>query len=218
MTESPPASTAADHVPGTAPSGNATLTFFRQWLKAPRRMGSVAPSSRFLARAMARQIPAEVLTDGKPVVELGGGTGSITQGLLASGVAAERLYVVERDPALAALLQKRFPRAHILCGDAAGVPALLPSAGVGKVGAIVSGLPLLLFPDAVLQALVEGCFAVLEPGCPLIQFTYGRKSPLAAHAAMLIARRADFVPWNLPPAFVWTYRLRPDQAEPTSRA
>ncbi len=188
------------------PEGNAALTFFRQWLKAPGRMGSVTPSSRFLARAMARQIPPAVLAEGAPVVELGGGTGSITRGLLAAGIPAHRLFVVERDPSLAELLRARFAGVQVLCGDATALSALLAPHGVKRVGAIVSGLPLLLFPEDVLGRLVESCFGLLGSGRPLIQFTYGLKSPLAAQAHHLTARRAGFVPRNVPPAFVWTYR------------
>jgi len=188
------------------PTGNSALTFFRQWLKAPRRMGSVAPSSHHLARAMARQIPAAALAERAPIIELGGGTGSITRGLLDAGVPSDRLFVVERDPALAELLRSRFPGVQILCGDATSLPALLAPHGVHRVGAVVSGLPLLLFPEDVLARLVESCFTLLGAGHPLIQFTYGFKSPLASQSHHLISRRAAWVPRNLPPAFVWTYR------------
>jgi phosphatidylethanolamine/phosphatidyl-N-methylethanolamine N-methyltransferase len=191
---------------------NATLTFFRHWLKAPGRMGSVAPSSRSLARAIARQIPASVLAQRLPVVELGGGTGSVTAGLVEAGVPADRLFVVERDPALADLLCRRFNRVEILCGDATALSALLQPHGVERVGAIVSGLPLLLFPEAVLARLVESCFALLGAGGALVQFTYGFASPLMAERYGLTARRVAWVPWNLPPAFVWVYRRNQHRA------
>jgi len=201
----------SEAVPGRAgmPDGNSGLTFFRQWLKAPRGMGSVAPSSRLLARAMAAQIPPEVLTGRAPVIELGGGTGSITRGLLTAGVRPENLFVVERNQDLAELLRGRFTGVEILCGDATSLPDLLRPHGIDAVGAIVSSLPLLLFSEAALTLLVQSCFTLLGPGQPLIQFTYGLKSPLAAQSRSLIARRAAWVPLNLPPAFVWTYRRGP---------
>jgi phosphatidylethanolamine/phosphatidyl-N-methylethanolamine N-methyltransferase len=189
--------------------GNSALTFFRQWLKAPRRMGSFTPSSRHLAGVIARQVPPAALSDRAPIIELGGGTGSVTHALLAAGVRPDRLFVVERDAGLAGLLRGRFPGVHILCGDATALPALLAPHGIHNVGAIVSGLPLLLFSDDVVARLVESCFALLGTGRPLIQFTYGFKSPLAAQAHHLISRRAAWVPRNLPPAFVWTYRRGP---------
>jgi len=65
-------------------------------LRAPRRVGAIAPSGNALADAMAREIPGG---DGI-VIELGGGTGSVTAGLLRAGIAADRLVVVEQDKLL----------------------------------------------------------------------------------------------------------------------
>ena len=178
--------------------------FLSRWAKAPGRMGAVAPSSRALALAMAAEIPDD---DGDaPVIELGGGTGSITNGLLESGIAASRLIVIERDRHLAALLRQRFKGVLVICGDAGQLPELLARHGVTRVAAVVSGLPLLLFPAELLERIVRGCFEVLGPTCPLIQFTYGHASPLPAERFALSARRGPKVWLNIPPATVWIYR------------
>ena len=186
--------------------GNAATLFFLQWLRAPGRMGAVVPSSRRLADAMARQIPAEARADMAPIVELGGGTGSITRGILASGIPPERLIVLERDPRLADLLAQRFAGTTILCGDAQDLQALLAERGVARVAAIVSGLPLLLFPEPARRRVVDGCFAVLPAGRPLIQFTYGFNAPLPPQEHRLHAKRVARVIRNVPPAFVWTFK------------
>ena len=62
--------------------------FFRQWLRSPKSMGSVIPSSRVLARAVAREVAWQ---PGQYVVELGGGTGAITQGLIERGIPRDQL-------------------------------------------------------------------------------------------------------------------------------
>ncbi len=118
--------------------------FFRLWLKDPFKIGAIAPSSPELARAMANQVPN---TTHYPIVELGGGTGAITSALLERGVAPEKLIVVERDPTLHDLLQKRFPKVNVVQGDAAHLGALLHPHGISKVSAVVSGLPLLGLPQ-----------------------------------------------------------------------
>ena len=64
------------------------------------------PSGRTVARAMARELPAR----GGLVLELGGGTGALTSGLLEAGCHPKSLLVVEREAALAASLRRRFPR------------------------------------------------------------------------------------------------------------
>jgi phosphatidylethanolamine/phosphatidyl-N-methylethanolamine N-methyltransferase len=186
--------------------GNSATFFFLQWLRAPGRMGAVVPSSRRLADAMAHQIPPDARHDAAPIVELGGGTGSITRGILDSGIPPGRLIVLERDPGLAELLTKRFRGITVLCGDAQDLVSLLAERGVTRVACIVSGLPLLLFPEAARRAVVDGCFAVLAPGRPLIQFTYGFNAPLPPHEHHLHARRVARVFRNVPPAFVWTFK------------
>jgi phosphatidylethanolamine/phosphatidyl-N-methylethanolamine N-methyltransferase len=185
--------------------------FLSRWAKAPGRVGAIAPSSRALALAMARQIPGPVEDDG-PVIELGGGTGSITVGLLDSGIAPQRLIVIERDPQLAALLRRRFQGVTVICGDAGHLPELLAGRGITKVAAVVSGLPLLLFPDDLLARIVDGCRAVLGEDRPLIQFTYGRGSPLSDTKFALSGTRAAQVWLNIPPATVWVYTRREEVA------
>ena len=120
-------------------NNNAPLTFLVRWLRSPRQIGAIAPSSRYLARAIARQIPRAAVVGGAPVVELGGGTGSITQGLLEAGLAPERLFVIERDRRMAELLRRRFPQVTVLCGDAEEMRELLAPYGVTHAAAVVSG-------------------------------------------------------------------------------
>jgi phosphatidylethanolamine/phosphatidyl-N-methylethanolamine N-methyltransferase len=186
--------------------GNSATLFFLQWLRAPGRMGAVVPSSRRLADAMARQIPSDARQDSAPIIELGGGTGSITRGILESGIPPHRLIVLERDPRLADLLTERFPGVTVLCGDAQELETLLAERAITRVAAIVSGLPLLLFPEQARCRVVDGCFAVLPTGRPLIQFTYGFAAPLPPHEHVLHARRVARVIRNVPPAFVWTFK------------
>src|SRR5882724_5939592 len=129
--------------------GSEPILFLRRWLKDPLMIGAIAPSSRELAAAMARLVPVD---SQDPVIELGGGTGVITQALLDAGIAPARLFVVERDGALHDLLVKRFPEVRILLGSAADLTDLLRPLGVAKACAVVSGLPLLAMRDSAAQA------------------------------------------------------------------
>jgi len=177
----------------------------RLWLQRPVSLGAVLPSSRALALAMAEQV--DHLAPGV-VVELGGGTGSITSALLDSGVPMEDLVVIEREPALAGLLRARFPGIHVICGDACQLQRLMATAGLGPVKAVVSGLPLLSLPNALGREIVAQVFLTLQPYGTLVQFTYGPRSPISRglrRQVEIIGERADWVLENLPPASVWTY-------------
>jgi phosphatidylethanolamine/phosphatidyl-N-methylethanolamine N-methyltransferase len=177
--------------------------FFRLWLKDPFKIGAIAPSSPDLARAMASLVPD---SQHYPIVELGGGTGVITQALLNRGIPPQKLIVVERDPTLHDLLQKRFPSVNVVQGDAAHLGALLHPHGISKVSTIVSGLPLLVFRKSVQQEIIAAAFAVMERGAPFIQFTYGPFSPLPRKELGLVGRVRKRVLNNLPPASIWVYQ------------
>ena len=173
------------------------------WLRSPFELGAVAASSGPLARAMARQV-----NPNRPglVVELGGGTGSITEALLERGIAPNRLVIVERHPRLHALLQQRFPSAIVLQGDAAHLRQLLAGRGLRGVRAVVSGLPLLAMGEAQQKAIVDSAMDVLSPGGRLVQFSYGPACPLPQKLRKDLGVRARSVAnvlWNLPPARVW---------------
>jgi phosphatidylethanolamine/phosphatidyl-N-methylethanolamine N-methyltransferase len=182
--------------------------FLARWLRAPHRIGALAPAGRHLARAMAEQITPEA----DLVIELGGGTGNITQALLDAGLPPDRLIVVERDPAFYALLKKRFPLLKILRGDATRLRALLAPLGVSRAATIVSSLPLLNMPGPLRQRLVEESFALLAERGTLIQYTYGAFSPLRRRKSGLKGEIAERVWRNFPPASVWRFRRRESAA------
>ena len=166
------------------------------------RLGATAPSSRERALARGRLGPSDRKG---PVVELGGGTGVITRGLLETGIAPEDLIVIERDPTLHALLRKQFPSVHILLGDATQLSQLLAPMHLPPVRAVVSGLPLLSMSKPVQVKIVEEALKVLGKEGPMIQFTYGPFSPIARRRFGLVGRVAERVFANLPPASVWEY-------------
>jgi phosphatidylethanolamine/phosphatidyl-N-methylethanolamine N-methyltransferase len=184
------------------------------WLRSPFEIGAVAASSGPLARAMARQV-----NPSRPglVVELGGGTGAITEALLHRGIAPSRLVIVERHPRLHALLKQRFPAATVLQGDAAHLRQLLAGHGLHGVAAVVSGLPLLAMAEAQQKAIVGSALDVLAPGGRVVQFSYGPACPVPQKLRRELGIRARSVAnilWNLPPARVWV--LAASRSSPVS--
>jgi phosphatidylethanolamine/phosphatidyl-N-methylethanolamine N-methyltransferase len=175
---------------------------FKLWLKNPLKIGAVTASSPELAAAMAKHIPAG---DGY-VVELGGGTGPVTRAILAAGTPPERLIVVERDATLHRVLCERYPQVRVVLGDAVHLQSLLRKAGIDHVKAVVSSLPLLSMKKAVQYRIGAQAFAVLQPGAPFIQFTYGLFSPLPHRRLGVHGAVKARVLQNLPPASVWLYR------------
>ena len=179
--------------------------FFRHWLKTPKSVGAIVPSSDALAAAMARGVPKR---DGY-VIELGGGTGVITQGLLNSGIKPEKLIVVERDPLFHDLLVKRFPKLNIIKGNATDLQSLVRPLGVNQAIAIVSGLPLIGMPKPVQHQIMNESKALIGAESPFIQFTYSLFCPLDREGFKIHGRRLERVFNNIPPASVWAYYKNP---------
>jgi phosphatidylethanolamine/phosphatidyl-N-methylethanolamine N-methyltransferase len=176
--------------------------FLRGLLARPKNVGAIAPSSAALARAIARQVDPTV---GGSVLELGPGTGVVTQALIERGVAAERISAIEYDADFAALVARRFPALRVVRGDAFDFAHTLGLSPDDRFAAIVSGLPLLNHPVERRHALIEDALARLQPGAPYVQFSYGTKPPIPPPAGATV-KRAALILMNLPPARVWVYR------------
>jgi phosphatidylethanolamine/phosphatidyl-N-methylethanolamine N-methyltransferase len=182
-----------------------TSLFLQEWLNSPRHIGSVAPSSKRLSRAMARWVPLGL--EGY-VVELGPGTGVVTQALLEHGVPETRLVAVERTPVLADLLTQRFRAAHIITGDALELTRLLRRHLKLElpVIAVVSSLPLRHFSAANARLLCGQIHEILPAGACWMQYSYhlGNERPAGTDAFRVI--HTDIVWRNLPPAKVTVYQ------------
>jgi phosphatidylethanolamine/phosphatidyl-N-methylethanolamine N-methyltransferase len=186
----------------TARSPLDELRFLKSLVARPRAIGAIAPSSPALARKIALQIdpawPGAVL-------ELGPGTGVVTDALIARGIPADRLIVVEADPDLAQLMRQRFPTLRVIEGDAFDLDRSLPREAGDPLAATVSGLPLLNFPPAKRRALIISALTRMPPGRPFVQFSYGFTAPVPADSEISV-EQAGLVLANLPPARIWVYR------------
>jgi len=182
-----------------------TTLFLQEWLANPRRTGSVVPSSKRLAAAMARWLPAN---PDSYVLELGPGTGIVTEALIQRGLREEKLVAIENNPKLASLLHERFPRATIIAGDAWQLDDLLLNLPqpVNSVGAVISSLPLLNFSEEQAETLAQKIRGILEPQGNWVQFTY-RIHKLRPRGAASFQLHASKIVWfNLPPARVSVFR------------
>jgi phosphatidylethanolamine/phosphatidyl-N-methylethanolamine N-methyltransferase len=179
------------------------LRFFRTWLQKPRLTGAVAPSGKALARAMAAQVPN---ADDRPVLELGPGTGVVTEALIERGIAPERIVSVEFNPDFCDLLRRRFRGVNLVEGDAYDLDATLPARLRGPYAAVVSSLPLLNRGHDDRVQLIASALRRTANGGGYIQFSYGFGPPVAAVPNRFSVRRTALVLANVPPARVWLYQ------------
>jgi len=179
--------------------------FLREWLANPQGTGSVAPSSPQLGAAMARWLPRNPESF---VLELGSGTGAVTDALLKRGLREDRLIAIEYNPNLAKLLRKRFRRARIITGDAWELDTLLAELPqpVESVGAVISSLPLLNFPKEQADALAQKIRAILEPRGRWVQYSYQIVKDRSRGADDFRLLASKIVWFNLPPARVSVFQ------------
>jgi phosphatidylethanolamine/phosphatidyl-N-methylethanolamine N-methyltransferase len=179
------------------------VRFIRSWLETPLSIGAVTPSGRVLARTMARYVEPEVPG---PVVELGPGTGPVTEALVEHGVDPARLVLVEFNPVFCQLLRGRFPAATVIQTDAYGLRRALASLLRQPAAAMVSGLPMFTKPVRTRVRLLRDALSLLRPGAPFVQFTYAVVPPIPRAFAGVQAEASERIWMNLPPARVWVYR------------
>jgi len=177
--------------------------FLRSWLEKPLMTGAVAPSGKALARTMASYVDPTVQG---PVIELGPGTGPVTDALVNRGIEQERLVLVEFNPDFCKLLTRRFPRATIVQGDAYALGETLSGILETPAAAVVSSLPLFTRPMADRTALLQRAQGLMLPQAPFIQFTYAVIPPIPKRPGVFTMAGSSRVWRNIPPARVWVYR------------
>jgi phosphatidylethanolamine/phosphatidyl-N-methylethanolamine N-methyltransferase len=181
----------------------AEFRFIRSMIEKPLTVGAVAPSGKALARVMANYVDPAA---SGPIVELGPGTGPVTEALLERGIDPARLTLVEYDPEFCRLLAQKFPGVHVVQGDAYNLNQTLAGVLREPAVAFVSGLPLFNKPLKMRLDLLDQAFGLMKPDAPFVQFTYHAISPIPRSHGGVRAEASDRVWRNFPPARVWVYR------------
>lgn len=177
------------------------LTFFQRFMLSPRLVGSVTPSSPWLVSAMLDPVPWEQIGS---IAELGAGTGTLTEALHQQLPPDATVMVFEKDPVMGGMLQQRYPGFRHY-KDAARLPIILDETGIKQVDVIVSSLPFAAFPQAVRDTILDAVWDSLSPDGWFIAFQYSLQAKKALHKRFEEVT-VSFIPWNLPPAFVYTCR------------
>ena len=179
------------------------VRFIRSWIERPLSTCAVTPSGKILARTMARYVDPD---SSGPVVELGPGTGPITDALVEAGVDPSRLVLLESNPAFCRILHARYPEATLVQGDAYSMRRLLDVMLLYPAAAVVSGLPLITKPITMRLRLIRDAFDLMVPGAPFVQFTYSVAAPLPKRLGGFSVEASERIWMNIPPARVWVYR------------
>lgn len=185
-----------------------SITFLGHFLRRPRAIGAVAPSSQGLVEQMLRPID---FREASVVVEYGPGTGVVTR------LAMKRLredglfFAVEADEGFCRNLKSRIPELTVHHGSAAQVRSFLEEHGAKQADAIVSGLPWACFSEPLQDEILRETVAALPAGGKFVTFAYLQGLLLPSGIRFRRKLRQHFsrvesspVVWsNFPPAFVY---------------
>lgn len=194
-------------------------TFVTAALRTPTTTGAVVPSSARLSRLLAAIVPT---SDTSTVVELGPGTGVVSDAIGRRLPDGARHVAIEVNPQLAAHLRDSRPDLDVLTGDAADLADLLAGAGLNQVDAVVSGLPWALFPADRQRRILGQVARVMATDGAFTTFGYVHAQPLARARRFQDLLRATFdevitsrpVWRNVPPAWVYVCRRPYGQDDP----
>jgi phosphatidylethanolamine/phosphatidyl-N-methylethanolamine N-methyltransferase len=178
------------------------FVFLKGLVSNPRGVSSLTPSSRALATAIAAEVDPRIPGT---LIELGAGTGAVTEALIDRGFLPNRIIAIEREPVLAQALRKRCLGVRTYCDDALQFERLLvPS---DTLCAVVCGLPILQLPKRLRQSLLSRALARQGSDQRYVQLTYSFLPPIIPTKPDVSL--AGHIVWrNFPPAHIWTYRRR----------
>ena len=179
------------------------LRFFKGWIDKPKAVGSIVPTSSVTARRMASVVDPG---SGLPVLEVGPGTGVITRAILARGIKPENLYAVEYSEDFVRHLEDHYPGVNVIQGDAFDLNKTLGDKRGLRFDSVISGVPLLNFPVARRVAYLESLLKRIPHGRPVVQLTYGPKSPIPPGLGDYTVEHFHFIIRNIPPTQLWLYR------------
>jgi len=174
------------------------LLFLKRFIGAPTRVGSITPSSRFLARAMLS--PGD-WSAARAIAELGAGTGVFTRRINRRIAPGCRLFVFEIDPVMRAKLETECPGPEYH-PDAALLDDVVRSCGAGKLDYILSSLPFAVFPAELRSRILDAVRSAIAPTGTFIAFQYSQQMRQELEARFEEVR-ISFVLRNIPPAFVY---------------
>lgn len=188
---------------------NKSIDFFRGFLKDPRQVGSVIPSSRFMER---RIIDYAELDDARVIVELGPGTGGTTRALLAAMRPDSRLLAIDLDQRFTEIVAAiDDPRLIAHTGSAAELGSILRQHGLGDADVVISGIPFSTMPCEIATGILEAVRDCLASNGVFVAYQFRAEVARLVEPVFGMPRRAGPVPLNIPPMRIWQW-VKPESS------
>jgi len=182
------------------------LLMLGKFIRHGSTIASFVPSSRFLAKALIRDIDWNT---SKCLVELGAGTGPITGQLVKHARRDTKLIVIEQDPDFCRRLREKFAsykNLDVVEGDARKLDQILAERGITQCDHVLSGLPTPSIPAEAREAIMHAAQKVLLPHGLFRQLTNMPWVYFRFYKNYFEDVKFKVVPLNFPPAGVYYCR------------
>ena len=172
------------------------VVFLQQFLRHPRQVGSVIPSSRYMER---RVVALADIANAKTIVELGTGTGGITRAILKAMAPDARLVGIEINPRFQELLTCiEDDRLIAHSGSAEHLVEILHQYRLPAPDAVVSGIPFSTMSPELGKRILSVIADALAPGGRFVAYQVSSQVAKLARPVMGEPRRQlEFL--NIPP-------------------
>lgn len=181
------------------------LDFLIQYIKNPRTIGAVAPSSKYLSSEMIKNVD---FNNARLIVEYGAGTGSFSEEIIKRKKSETVLILIEQNIEFCKILNEKFhnsPNVKIVHGSAENVVSIIKKSGFEKADYIISGLPFTSLPEKISENIFTATQKVIGKKGKFITFQYSMiKCNFFSRYFRISA--VEYVKKNIPPAYVLTFQ------------
>lgn len=185
---------------------NEGVAFFMGFMRHPRLVASIVPSSRFLTRRLAEYVST---SKARLVVELGPGIGGTTRAILEALPDQSQLLAIEINPEFIRLLRSEpDPRLIVHSGCAERIREALDLYGLSRPDLVISGIPFSTMPTALGRRILHAVWSSLSPGGRFV--AYQVSSRIARLGRDLLGTPETGMAFlNVPPMRLYHWRKPP---------
>jgi phospholipid N-methyltransferase len=131
------------------------------------RVGAIFPSSKFVARRIAREVNPEY----KIIMEYGAGDGAITKEILNILPKDGKLIAIETNKNFVRVLKKIDDnRLKVVAGDVVDLSKNLDQ--FGQIDMVISGIPFTYLKPKDRTSIIENTYRILQPGGKILSFQH----------------------------------------------
>jgi phospholipid N-methyltransferase len=174
------------------------LLFGRNFIKHPKMLGSLIPSSRFLVNHVLGEVD---WARARVFLEYGPGVGTFTTEILRRMRPDALLIAMETNADFVRFLRRRVhdDRLHVIHGSAADADAALGQLALSHADYVISGIPYTTMPPAVREDILRKTHSVLHPNGAFLVYQFTR-TVLPYLQQVFASVYQDFEPLNVMPA------------------